>query len=168
MMQHSRSLNLLATLLVGAVLVFTCLRGEGKPNTKARPFKADGVAIWDDINLAAGEPGGPGAQFVGTGNSTHLGKFTQEGDLHFTGAPDDFGVVPGSGDVTFTAANGDELRFHYDGTLDSMTGIGAGTLTFTGGTGRFANATGTGEFYAEIQGIVLAPMKVWLTGSVSY
>lgn len=44
-----------------------------------------------------------------------------------------------------------------------------GTLTFTGGTGRFEDAGGSGEFYAEIDlsgGAVGAPMNVWLWGSV--
>ena len=69
--------------------------------------------------------------------------------------------------MVLTAANGDELHGDYAGFLDSTTGIGMGTLTFTCGTGRFEDASGSGEFYAEIDlsgGPVEAPMVVWLWG----
>lgn len=165
MFQRSRTFNVLVTLFVAAGLVFTCLQAESKPG-KSRPFKADGVAVWDNVFAGFGGE----ALFVGSGNGTHLGKFQQEGNLTFTAAPED-GIAPGIGEVTLTAANGDELRFEYIGELNAATGVGEGTLEFTGGTGRFAGATGSGEFYAEIDlsaGPELAPMKVWLTGSVKY
>ena len=47
-------------------------------------------------------------------------------------------------EITFTAANGDILRAATAGT-NTVTGSGVAfqaTMTFTGGTGRFANATG--------------------------
>ena len=76
----------------------------------------------------------------GTGNATHLGHFTL--------------VVPhlvdpatrtGGGSYEFTAANGDMLFAEFVG---NATQIAPGvfhlveTATITGGTGRFANATG--------------------------
>ena len=107
---------------------------------------ATGTAAWDNI-LAAFDPS-VGAGFVGGGNGTHLGKFQQIGDLVFDGPPDV--VIPGHGSVILIAANGDELHFDYVGELNSVTGVGSGTLEFSGGIGRFADASGSGEFYAEL------------------
>ena len=49
-------------------------------------------------------------------------------------------------DVTFVAANGDELFAVFDGAFYDAVGDSAGTFTITGGTGRFAGATGGGTF----------------------
>ena len=49
-------------------------------------------------------------------------------------------------DVTFVAANGDELFAVFDGAFYDDAGDSAGTFTITGGTGRFAGATGWGTF----------------------
>jgi hypothetical protein len=87
---------------------------------------------------------------TGMGNSTHLGNFTWA-DTEFA----DFAAIPGGvavvGTFTMTAANGDELygelatvgSFDEEGDL-----VIHGTYRFTGGTGRFANATGTGDIDA--------------------
>jgi hypothetical protein len=169
MVRNSRLFHLTATLLLGAGLLLACQTAESKTKPHSRPFLAVGVAVWDNI-FAAFDPN-VGAQFEGSGHGTHLGKFVQVGDLFFYGPPDANGVIPGLGSVTLTAANGDELRFDYIGGLASTTGVGSGTLIFTGGTGRFENATGTGEFYAEIDlsgGPLEAPMTVWLSGRLEY
>lgn len=169
MLLRKRSFVLLSNVLMGLVAFVAVRPAAGGENATPRPFQAVGVAVWDNI-FAAFDPS-VGASFQGTGNGTHLGYFDQAGSLIFSGPPDANGVIPGFGSVTFTAANGDELSFDYEGGLDSTTGIGTGTLTFTGGTGRFAGASGDGEFYAEIDisaGPVNAPMKVWLTGEVVY
>ena len=54
------------------------------------------------------------------------------------------------GCLTLTAPNGDTLLAIYDGTQGAPNANnfrdGAGTLTFTGGTGRFAGASGTADF----------------------
>ncbi len=42
------------------------------------------------------------------------------------------------------------LSFDYEGFLNAETGEGTGTFIFTGGTGRFARATGGGTFDALI------------------
>jgi hypothetical protein len=79
-------------------------------------------------------------------------------------------TAPGIGIVTMTAANGDQLSFDYEGTLFAATGESIGTYTFTGGTGRFADATGGGAFYALID--LTAPqnqtMSVILDGEIDY
>ncbi len=73
-----------------------------------------------------------------TGNATHLGRFTVTADWTI-------GPTGGSGTSTWTAANGDELYTSF-----TRSGVPAPpTITFTeihtitGGSGRFADASGT-------------------------
>jgi hypothetical protein len=78
----------------------------------------------------------------GTGTATYLGKYTEHITLqiflptsHATGA------------ATFTAANGDTLTAIVDGQATPTATPGVLSIvevyTITGGTGRFADATGT-------------------------
>ena len=98
-----------------------------------------------------------------------MGNTKQKGTLVLE-APIAPGLFPGSGSVTITAANGDKVSFDYVGLLDALTGEGFGTFTFTGGTGRFAGATGGGTFNALIDLSVPTdqPMNVVLEGTISY
>ena len=74
-----------------------------------------------------------------TGNATHLGRFTVTADWTVTMA----GAIETSS--TWTAANGDELftRFTRHGVFVPPTATFTETHTITGGTGRFATASGT-------------------------
>jgi hypothetical protein len=93
------------------------------------------------------------------GIATHLGDFTRT-ELVFFG-PD--GAIAGS--VIFTAANGDQLWADFEGDFISPT-TAEGTYTFTGGTGRFSDATGTASFEATTtDGLHL---DVAFAGSISY
>lgn len=82
------------------------------------------------------------------GQATHMGHFT--GTVEHCTQIQDFqtGVVTTSdGVLVFTAANGDELWGTYWGTPAA----GGGTdehMTFAGGTGRFASASGGGIGHA--------------------
>jgi hypothetical protein len=76
-----------------------------------------------------------------TGTATFLGRFTREEHL-FLNPDGSF-----SGTVVFTAANGDELWATFGGAFTSAT-TAEGTYTFTGGTGRFEDATGEATFEA--------------------
>ena len=100
------------------------------------PFKGTGAG--EITNVQPG-PSGLAMSGVATGFATFLGKYTR--DEHILVGPD------GSftGDVTFTAANGDQLSAAIAGGFTSGTTAG-GTYTFTGGTGRFANAAGIAYF----------------------
>ena len=64
----------------------------------------------------------------------------------------------------------DSVSFDYEGLLNAVTGEGSGTFTFTGGTGRFAGATGGGTFDAliDLSFATEQPMTVTLDGTISY
>jgi len=73
-----------------------------------------------------------------TGNATHLGRFTVTADWTI-------GTGGGIGTSTWTAANGDEFStsFRRSGVVAPPTITFTETHTITGGTGRFANASGS-------------------------
>lgn len=78
----------------------------------------------------------------GTGTATYLGKFTERITLQVN--------IPtghATGVATFTAANGDTLTASVDGQGTPTTTPGVSSIvevyTITGGTGRFADASGT-------------------------
>jgi len=74
------------------------------------------------------------------GEATHLGRFSLLVP-HLV----NFATAVGEGDYTFTAANGDVLTAHFTGTADTSAPVFAIVehATITGGTGRFATATGS-------------------------
>lgn len=78
----------------------------------------------------------------GTGTATYLGKYTEHITMQIN-IPTRHGI----GAATFTAANGDTLTATVDGqaTLTSTPMVLSivEDYTITGGTGRFADATGT-------------------------
>jgi hypothetical protein len=80
---------------------------------------------------------------VGTGNGTHLGRFTYTADITVDDETGD-----GAGTVTWTGANGDQIIASTTGRIlvaDFPNGritIGE-TQIITGGTGRFSRASGT-------------------------
>jgi len=76
----------------------------------------------------------------GTGTATHLGRFTLVTDVTFAG-------TEGAERMTLTAANGDIIFATGTGQVvpseDGTTVNTVESLTITGGTGRFADATGS-------------------------
>ena len=89
----------------------------------------------------------------GTGQASHMGRTLEQRTATFnllllltTGCS------PSPGAATLTAANGDQVLMSIAGTVCS-TGPSTSTLSFvyvaTGGTGRFAGATGSGSGIAH-------------------
>jgi hypothetical protein len=101
------------------------------------PFKGtlEGTVIITPL-----EPPLANVVITANGNATHLGRFRVE-IPHLVS----FATATGEGTYTFTAANGDLLRAHFTGTADTSTPIFAivENATITGGTGRFADASGS-------------------------
>jgi hypothetical protein len=86
---------------------------------------------------------------AGSGNATHLGRFTLNYHVTAQLSPDGSGI--GSASAQFVAANGDSLFADGSGqaTVTDTPNVDriVETYTITGGTGRFTNASGsfTGE-----------------------
>jgi hypothetical protein len=104
------------------------------------------------------QPGPPTFALAGAGSATGLGAASYSGTVTVTSAP---GVVPLTDDLseTLTASNGDTLTLlcHQTATPIGSTGVLHGTdqWTVTGGTGRFAHASGSGTGDTYIYNLAL-------------
>jgi hypothetical protein len=78
----------------------------------------------------------------GVGTATHLGAITVQrtATLTATSTP---GVFDFNGEATLTAASGEKLTTTITGTFNAAVGHADLIYQWTGGTGRFQNATGT-------------------------
>lgn len=111
------------------------------------------------IVSASPDPAGLLLIVIAEGDATHLGRFSREEVLLL-----DPGTGSVAGTIVFTAANGDHLSGVVAGQFTSLTTV-AGTYAFTGGTGRFENATGAADFsLATADGI---HFEVEFAGSLS-
>jgi hypothetical protein len=116
---------------------------------------------------------------TGRGQATHLGLFAFSSSHCFelpVAAPPPYGTME-RGEWTFVSADGDELYATYEGVqlsaLFSNPTYLASDLTFTGGTGRFSNASG----WAHAEGRIEVPanpdtdpwpLYLTLEGRISY
>ena len=126
-------------LILGALLL---LAMSTSVLAQERPFHLEGST------KVLGNPFAPeGAGMDGAGTATHLGSWTNVGTMFFdaSGGP----PFAATGFVHFTAADGDHLDAVLTGTLDASL-TAAATYTFVGGTGRFANATGSGTLNGQL------------------
>jgi hypothetical protein len=103
--------------------------------------------------------------FEGTGHATHLGEYTEVGAVEFLEATDPT-AIPLEGQSIYTAANGDELWAVFSGHLNGLTLEIDATLTYVGGTGRFADASGSAALVGQIQpdGTIAASVE----GTIDY
>jgi len=94
----------------------------------------------DLVKLAKEKPGTLSFGTSGTGTASHIGQFTLVDDGFAN-----LSTGSGGGRVTFTAANGDSFTATEIGSAVIESGFADVTddATITGGTGRFAGATGT-------------------------
>jgi len=112
-------------------------------NPVDRPFEASGIGT--SVIDATGMAG----TYEIVGNATHLGQMVLTGTWEITGG-DFVGftylVFHVAG--TYTAANGDTLVIDIPEWVEDYTstpGVGRGLVEIKGGTGRFANASGSYE-----------------------
>ena len=147
-------------------LALILLLGNMPVGAQERPFSCTGKGVATII------PGGgvPVAAVIGTGNGTHLGLFASAGRVTFNPDANDPNLVHPSGQATFTAADGDKLEtvFSADETsMDLTTGIGGGIFRFTGGTGKFANATGSISVVV-VQNFITGAYELTGVGKIDY
>ena len=133
-----RSLDRLVTALFVTLAMFVF---AGRADAQSLPYKATGVG-----QFAANQ-----SDFTGSGIAAHLGAYTEVGNVTFapTSTP---GVLAVTGWAHYTAANGDQLYASISGTVDTTTGVIAATATYVGGTGRFANASGSSTLAGQMLG----------------
>ena len=116
--------------------------GNSAALTNAVPFKGE----LEGTYAGSGEPPLVPVHVEVHGRASHLGRFTLD-SLHVVNF-DDF---TGAGTAEITAANGDKLTTNMTGVAMPQDTPGVfyivETFTVTGGTGRFAGATG--EFVVE-------------------
>ena len=146
-------------------LAMTLLMGTLPVVAEERPFALTGNGVSTFITDAAGNI--IGANVTGSGTATHLGLWTVVGTVHFTPDPNNPGRLLSSATTTFTAANGDKLQVSLTGSLDPAAGADMGTIHFVGGTGRFAAASGAGEFVVELNPAT-GGFKVTMVGNIDY
>jgi hypothetical protein len=159
--------------LTAVALVFVALTSLAAPG--AADAAAGGLVPFkgtlEGVETASINPGPPPTatiQGVGTGHATHLGRFTYD-NPHTV----DLLALHGCGTWTFTAANGDTLTASGCGDATVVSGTPptavlsiVETGEITGGTGRFAGATGsftvtrllaTGETTGSFTGTISSP-----------
>ena len=129
------------------VVVVLALCGLAAPAAADQvPFTASGTG---EVTGVTHLPGGlTQVDFNGSGTATHLGNVT--GPL--TRIQDHQGNFGST--AVFVGANGTDSVFltisgHFESTGGKCVLTSTGTYTVTGGTGAFANATGSGTFTAQ-------------------
>ena len=170
-MTTERRLLVLVTALV-ALAVVAPGQAIAKRGGTDRPLHGRGVGT-STADLGTGA-----VTSQGTSRFSHLGKSTFTLDTTFTALGPTSLVL--SGTATFVAANGDRVFSTVVGTA-TFTGIGVGeTATFTlmftitGGTGRFADASGTVTATVEQESVSLVGTTLVTrdtfaaTGTISY
>ena len=103
-----------------------------------------------------------------TGQATHLGESSEAVTAVVTFSATPCGTVAGNG--TATAANGDELFFSTSGTIcPEGAGLFAISIsrTITGGTGRFADASGDLTASGTVN-LVAGTLSYTVAGSISF
>lgn len=146
-----------------AVLTALLLIGPAVAAGKQVPFKGRSSGVVTTVSVD------PVAALAythvrGEGHATHLGHFTQVGD-----ATVDLLTGAARGTWTLIAANGDMLFLTMEAYgVDPLNGVGS--FTITGGTGRFAGATGSYEqiiVFDSAPGASDAAFTDTLTGTIS-
>jgi len=130
---------LLTRQMAFAVAALTVL-GVGLPAFAARPVPIQGRADLVITGVEELPPDGRQLTASATGQATHLGRFTRTETIVVDLLTGTF-----AGTLKFTAANGDRLCADVAGHFTSPDSA-VGTYVFTGGTGRFQNASGSAAF----------------------
>jgi hypothetical protein len=158
--------RLLGRFAVVAMTVgFLCLLGgAAAAKNPVRPFHLRGAGMITSV-----APACDGGDLIEeSGNATHLGRYEAVACSFVIGmeSPTVL-VVAGNGVVT--AANGDTVNFSFIGTIDVGGAVWPSDvmLTFAGGTGRFADASGQAR-YLSSRAAFAADYTASATGTIAY
>lgn len=175
-----------------AILSFASVHAISGPS-KQVPFKAD-VTTTETLSFATPDNplGCPSSELpptagmtIGTGNASHLGKIAFVAIDCVTLTNGIFAFERGQ--LTVTAANGDQIFITYFGTFGPLKPnptewptidivSKSSPFTITGGTGRFFNATGNGNLSGQLKvnpnplapNAAPSPGHLHLDGTISY
>jgi hypothetical protein len=120
------------------VCLFATTINAGSPNSQ---FNAT-IFFSEQVVPTGSFPCVLAGNISGNGVATQIGGLTAASTDCITPVPPSF--VFSSNQVVLTTANGDQIWIAYHGTLSSA-GTISGLFTIYGGTGRLANATGSGS-----------------------
>lgn len=137
------------------------------------PFKSafDTWKVFEEPIFSGGTPIGIHVVVEGNGEANHLGNTTMTVDQHwyFSGSP---GYFTGTSVITMTAANGDILKFGFEGIMiinPQMLKIDiSGTCDITGGEGRFEDASGQQLDLVATYDLAAEVGETFITGSIMY
>jgi hypothetical protein len=135
-----------ATTVGGAALVPAAAASANIPEQHAIPIR---------LSTHISSDGSVGLIYSGVGGQ--LGQMTGDGSLDSFVTDMNTGEGTISGTATLIAANGDELFATFSGSWDLKSGVGGVAVSFTGGTGRFAGATGFASEVCHVSGDPTSP-----------
>ena len=157
----------LSCQLLLALVVTTLLASGVREAQSAGPFKAT-IAITESIQPIGTAPCILVGDISGTGQATQLGRVTVvSSDCINPISQTAFSFS--SNQLVFTVPNGDQIFAVYNGILTSEDGVGiiSGGYQITGGTGRYAQATGAGTVQG-VEDMSTGKGLVQLNGTFSY
>jgi hypothetical protein len=108
-----------------------------------------------------------GSAFHGSGGINKFGRVVESGKLFVTRAP--LGTHDAMhASMTVILNGGDMLFLTLTGQVNTRSGVLTGSVAITGGTGRFANASGSGGFSGQIDTFwnFNAPMLLTIIGTI--
>lgn len=155
MKRISKMVLLSAALCILGIVLSTELNDRLNAAAVALPFHA---VIQGNANPSPIDSCTLANRETGSGTALHLGAITwsdnEVAQFLFCSVPNPptNPAIDVSGQFTIVAANADEIHgeFQTKGTFDPVNGVSvSGRYTFTSGTGRFSNVTGTGIIAAS-------------------
>lgn len=177
---HSRLRAASSAMCIAAAAVFSA-GAQGAPNHKDRPFEAT-LKIFESVTFTGAMPCFAIGLISGSGEGSHVGELKARSrdcinpsGVFDPNGPTAYRFTSGTGldGLVFVAANGDQLFATYAGTLQPQPGgphAVKGHFVITGGTGRFAGATGGGTLQGteDISRVVIGEGEISLSGRIRY